>query len=152
MERWKHSSNYMGADYTEYFMLIDHNRDSGILAESNWHSAIKILNAKNAKYQIVRFSHWAVGWIEMILIHQSEQTAIDAGNEIERVLSEYAVLNDEDFSNREWDAISELADQICADIANLADNEKLRGWSGIDKMMTRQQICDVICNSGMVQV
>ena len=153
MEKWEHASNYMGESFTDYFVLLSHSRDSRILEESNWYSAIKILDEKKAEYQIIRSSHWLCGWVEMIIIHENNQDSIDIGNDILEQIEKYPVLDDSDFSDREWEAISELADQIQKDIENLDTGESLKGWGdGITRDMTRDQIIDEIQDSGMVEI
>ena len=122
MEKFGKPDNYAGEDFSDYYVAIGRNRDSDVLTESNWHSFIKIfednnieiLNAEDCDFPNlpnavlnVRQGHWTVGWIELILIPESNEKAVKLGNEIEEKLNCYPVLDEEDFSSREWESASE---------------------------------------------
>jgi len=56
---------------------------------------------------IVRESHWAVGWVEWIAIHESDTAALAEADEILCTLADYPVLDDMHYSDMEWEAIAE---------------------------------------------
>ena len=86
----------------DWFVLpIGTNRDADCLAESNWHSVIKSLGGESDTLEVHRFGHWAWGWFEIALLHPDRE---EEGNEIEECLLEYPVFDDEDYSNREYEA------------------------------------------------
>lgn len=104
MQRWKRPDYYMGADWPEYFVFLGRTRDSGLLDQSNFEVALRALGGESETVLVVRESHWAVGWIEWIAIHESDAAAIAAADEMECALSDYPILDESDFSEREFDA------------------------------------------------
>jgi hypothetical protein len=112
MEKWSRADNYIGETYYDYYVCLSRHRDSGLIEESNFWSALKALNGESDTVKIVRAKHWLCGWIEMILIHESDKVSVDKGNEIEESLEEYPILDDIDFSERISEKEAELFDQI----------------------------------------
>ena len=108
MERWKRASNYMGQEYPEYFVLLGRNRDSNLLDVSNFETAYQELqdaakagtiagetpDGEEVSYLIARSGHWACGWVELLLIHQSDARAVALGEKIEARLASYPVLDE----------------------------------------------------------
>jgi hypothetical protein len=101
MQKWSRSENYFGETYYDYYILLFRHRDSGLVEESNFQSALKMFNGESDTVKVIRFSHWLCGWIEMILIHESDKESIDKGNEIEKALESYPILDEDDFYERE---------------------------------------------------
>jgi len=118
MEKWSRSENYIGESYNDYYVLLSHHRDSGLVEESNFQSALKMLNGESDTVKVIRSSHWLCGWIEMILIHESDVKSVDKGNEIEKALDNYPILDDDDFYERESEKRDEYIEEIRKDIAN----------------------------------
>ena len=118
MQKWSRSENYIGETYNDYYVLLSRHRDSGLVEESNFQSALKMLNGESDTVKVIRFSHWLCGWIEVILIHESDKESIDKGNEIEKALESYPILDEEDFYERESERREEILEEIRKDIAN----------------------------------
>ena len=118
MQKWSRTENYIGETYNDYYVLLSRYRDSGLVEESNFWSALKALNGESDTVKIIRSKHWAVGWIEMILIHESDKVSVDKGNEIEESLGNYPILDEDDFYERESEKIDEYIEEIRKDIAN----------------------------------
>jgi len=118
MQKWSRSENYIGELYYDYYVLLSRCRDSGLVEESNFQSALKMLNGESDTVKVIRFSHWLCGWIEVILIHESDKESIDKGNEIEKALESYPILDEEDFYERESERREEILEEIRKDIAN----------------------------------
>ncbi len=118
MQKWSRSENYIGDSYNDYYVLLSRHRDSGLIEESNFYSALKALNGETDTVKIIRSSHWAVGWIEVILIHESDKVSVDKGNEIEESLESYPILDEDDFATKEGERSDELMEEIRKDIAN----------------------------------
>ena len=92
-------------DRQDWLVLpISRTRDSECLEESNFHCALAILGGESETAEVHRFSHWGPGWFEIILLHPGRESD---GEDIERSLEDYPVLDDEDLSGREWEAASE---------------------------------------------
>jgi hypothetical protein len=84
-------------------------RDSGSLDQSNFYTALEILGGESETVEVHRFGHWGPGWFEIILVHPDRESEID---EIEGSLENYPVLDDEDYSRREYDECCEYWDQM----------------------------------------
>ena len=112
MEKWSRTENYIGESYNDYYVLLSRHRDSGLVEESNFQSALKMLNGESDTVKIIRFRHWAVGWIEVILIHESDKESIDKGNEIEKALESYPILDEDAFGEMVTEKEAEMHDQI----------------------------------------
>lgn len=96
---------------------IGRNRESDCLQESNWHVALKKLGGENyddvddtGDVRIVRFGHWACGWIEHIFVRPNT-LAHKIAKKLESEIEDYPVLDENDLSERE----DEAADHIWRD-------------------------------------
>jgi hypothetical protein len=108
---WDSLSNYLGEiPEPEWLCVLTRNRDSECLTESNWRCALKQLGGEGDNVTIDRFGHWACGWWEALSVKAgSPQHRI--AQEITSALSDYPVLDEEDWSNLE----SEEADRVWQD-------------------------------------
>ena len=97
----------LGCDDRQDWLVLGliRTRDSGPLDESNFASALRILGDESETLEVHRFGHWGPGWFEIILLHPSRQ---GEGEEIERRLENYPVLDDDDFSEREYEAANDI--------------------------------------------
>lgn len=106
-------SNFMafdreGLDSIEgWFILLGRNRDSDLLAESNFACALESLGGEGEDVQVHRFGHWACGWYELLLVRPDTEACRKA-EEIESALSDYPVLDDSDFSEREMEEANRI--------------------------------------------
>lgn len=108
-------------DRDDWLMTFTRNRDSDLLAESNWDAALKILGGESDTVEIVRFDHWTCGWVDYVLVHPSRSAEVDA---INARLSDYPALDEDDFSTRESDAAYESwAEYGCREFAEAMQNE-----------------------------
>ena len=139
MEKWSRTENYIGESYFDYYVLLSRNRDSGLVEESNFQSALKMLNGESDTVKVIRASHWAVGWIEVILIHESDTKSVDKGNEIEESLESYPILDEDDFYERESERRDEILEEIKKDIAN-----ECGCWWNLSNNATDEEIYDVV--------
>ena len=88
---------------------VGQTRDSGPLPQSNFASAEKMLEEADPDcedHEKHSFNHWGPGWFE-ILIVRPESTCEHVATEIEAGLENYPVLDDEDFSEREYTDMEE---------------------------------------------
>lgn len=93
-------------DYQEWLVAGGHNRDSDDLGESNWHAtldALREIDPGSVDHYVVNFGHWAVGWVEIVLVRPDSAAAKEA-ERIEAALSDYPVLDESDFSEREYES------------------------------------------------
>ena len=89
---------------------VSRNRDSGILAESNWAVFGRILDELDPEHndhETHRFGHWANGWFELVIVRPGSSCATEAES-IEGALSDYPVLDEDDFSERETEAAQQV--------------------------------------------
>lgn len=90
----------------EWLVAGGHNRDSDDLGESNWDTTIACLaecDPDGKDHDVIRFGHWACGWVEIVLVRPDSAAAKEA-ERIEAALSDYPVLDESDFSEREYDS------------------------------------------------
>ena len=93
--------NYMGeTEFGALEVLMTRSRDSDLLTESNWDSALKSLGGESDNVVIHRFGHWACGWWEALCVKPGTEQYITAQN-IESSLADYPVLDEDDWSERE---------------------------------------------------
>jgi hypothetical protein len=85
-------------DQQDWFVVAGRNRDSCVLAESNFASALKRLGGESDTCQVCRFGHWACGWLEIVLLSPEREAE---GAAIENALADYPILDESDFSERE---------------------------------------------------
>lgn len=102
-QQWKWPRYYVGKDWRGYCVLISRTRDSGLLDQSNWESALEAMEGKPG-VEVTRFRHWGFGWGESIMV------AIDAPEEVLQeaesilcALADYPSLDDSRLSQMEYD-------------------------------------------------
>lgn len=124
LELWEHPGNYAGPSWDEYYCVAGHHRDSDPLTESNWPCWLKFMRdllgpeseiaqcafmgevdvTPSPGWVVVRESHFAVGWVECIRVHQdcdpAKLAAIDA--QLHK-LDGYPVMDEDHFSQLEDD-------------------------------------------------
>ncbi len=98
----------------DYLVIpVMHTRDSRPLDESNFATALDMLGGEDGEdVQVHRFGHWGPGWFEIVLINPLRDDLVKVGEEIEASLADYPALNDEDFSNREWEQVMMYWEQM----------------------------------------
>jgi len=89
-----------------YVIPAARNRDSGPLEESNFQTALQAVGGEGADVQVHRFGHWACGWFEIVIVRPATAAAERAA-ELEARLEDYPVLDEEDYSRREYERAAE---------------------------------------------
>lgn len=90
---------------------ITRDTSEGGLSYSNFQVALEMLNGESETVQVHRFGHWGPGWFEIIIVDpNSEQAQI--AHDIERALEDYPVLDEEDYSQRQWDTAQAYWDSM----------------------------------------
>lgn len=77
---------------------VGRSRDSSAIEESNFAVALAELGGESETVEVCRFSHWAVGWVEEILVHPQHAASIDS---LRKRLDDYPILDEQDCSERE---------------------------------------------------
>lgn len=124
MQKWKYAENYGGNDYSDYYVVIGRNRDSCLRTNHNYEEVWERLNdvqdeleeEDNTEYGWLigaNFGHWAVGWIELILVHESApQMLIDSAEDIIYDLDQYPILNEDEYYRKVYEAADEYWRQM----------------------------------------
>ncbi len=100
---------------------VSQSRDSGTLDQSNFASheaALKDVDPDGDDHETHRFGHWGPGWFEIILV-RAKSTAHTTAEDIASALSDYPVLDDEDFSEREYEEACEA--WLCTNLGDRVD-------------------------------
>lgn len=109
LERWKRPANYAGENWPDYFGSgVGQHRDSGALERSNFRCMLAALGGESETVIVVRESHWAVGWVEWIAIHESDSAALAKAEAIKERLEDYPVIDEHDYSNEEMEEANEV--------------------------------------------
>ncbi len=88
-------------DRDDWLVCIGRNRESDHADESNFACALKRLGGESDTVEVVRFGHWACGWVEHIFVHPSREADAQA---IVDAIDDYPILDEDDFSEREMNA------------------------------------------------
>ena len=95
-------NSYFG-DYDNFYVFLGRFRDSGNLEESNFCAALALLGGESNDVVIERTGHWAVGWVEHISINPCNADKVAIAENIMEKLADYPILDEEDYSNREFE-------------------------------------------------
>ncbi len=112
IKRWELPSDYFGAEWPDYYVFLAQHRDSDALTRSNFEVGLRELGGESETVFIVRERHWAVGWVEWIAIHKSDEAAIQAADEMLCAIEDYPVLSDEHFSELEYNEACEYWERM----------------------------------------
>jgi hypothetical protein len=81
--RWSKPPNYFGAAWPDYYSSsVGQSRDSDALERSNFECMLNALGGETETVIVVRETHWAVGWVEWIAIHESDDKALKIADDI----------------------------------------------------------------------
>jgi len=107
LNRWERPKHYFGAEWPEYYSAgVSRNRDSNCRERANFDAMIALLEGQ--EFEIVRESHFLVGWIEWIAIHQDDTEALKIADEAIGRLENYPVLDDYLHSEYEMEKANEV--------------------------------------------
>ena len=110
-KQWNRADNYCGEDYSNYIRVVGQCRDSDLLEQSNFQTALEMLGGEqDNKVIVVRSSHWAVGWVECILVSKKSKKHLKTALDIHNKLESYPVLDESDYYERESDKINSCHD------------------------------------------
>ncbi|MDE2022560.1 MAG: hypothetical protein KGI71_06655 [Patescibacteria group bacterium] len=115
-QAWKHPDSYGGFSPEGDYLIVSQHRDSDALTRSNYRSVMRILEgesydsghsgelaADRPPVYDWRARHWAVGWIEYIMVRaDAPETTLIAAAEILAALADYPVVDESDYSELEF--------------------------------------------------
>lgn len=121
LKKWVHPECYLGETYYDYYVFLGRHRDSDLLTNSNFEVGLKQLQAVqspngdpegNDTVYVARASHDLVGWVEIILVHESDTAALKRAEELLGDLDGYPVLDEDAWSQREDEYVQEYWDGL----------------------------------------
>lgn len=125
LKLWTIPESWYGKHWEGYYVFLGKYRDSDILTECNYDVAYSRIESLNTEFDgnntivKVRESHWAVGWIEWIAIHESNIPALKLADSIQDKLNDYPILDEEKHTeleekeaNRIWKECYRTKDRI----------------------------------------
>lgn len=115
LDSWDNYSG--GMKYPDWIVSVGRNRDSEILDESNFESALEMLGGESKNVVVERFGHWGCGWFELILVNPKCKKLVKVAYEIKQALNNYHILDGSDYSERETEYQSEYAKSNKKDLA-----------------------------------
>lgn len=101
LQLWERPEYYIGAQWPDYYVFLGQHRDSDTLARSNFECGLKAIGGESASVVVARASHWAVGWVEVILIHRRAGRALRKADELALRLQDYPVIDEAHWSSLE---------------------------------------------------
>lgn len=117
LKKWQLPSDYIGAEWNEYFVFLAQTRDSDALTRSNFRVALKRLGGKTGEATgdcfskpkidgkrdvlVIREGHWACGWVEWIAIHESNSRGLDLARKMLKEIDDYPSLDEQDWTELE---------------------------------------------------
>ena len=108
---WDSAANYSGEDLSDFYLApIHRTRDtSDCLTLSNFRVIEAELDklAEHEDTGVTRIGHWACGWYEIYLVHESDSAALQCADEWACSLADYPVADEDDMSELETEAESE---------------------------------------------
>lgn len=124
LKRWTRPQCYAGAEWPDYYSAgVGQSRDSGALERSNFAAMLDAIGGEQAHetledpndegaalslVRVVRESHWAVGWVEWIAIHESATEALQIADKLKGKLENYPVLDEEHYCQLETEEANEV--------------------------------------------
>jgi hypothetical protein len=136
---WHKEPNYIGPQWHHYAVVAVRHRDSDLLERHNFDTASTYLNRfkdrpatdyTQSAYEaedreelkaclVVRNAHWAVGWIEFLMVDAHDYDATIAGATIVEDRDDYPILDEDGYIEEEDKAIAEAW-------SDLSDSERER--------------------------
>ena len=137
LTKWKKASNFAGADLSNYYVGLGRSRDSGLLTNSNFEVLLDRLGGESpidsenpeAEQMVMvgHFSHWASGWVEQILVHESATDKLEILQAAAEEMDAYPVLDESHYSDAqseyESDTFAIYAKDFVDEIVNFLDIE-----------------------------
>ncbi len=135
-------SNYIGDDWAGWLCGPSKSRDADLMALSNFDAALDMLGGElDGQVEIRSCSHWACGWFDQIMVKANSSKAKQLF-EIKKLLDEYPLLDDSDYSGRQYEAAVEYANQEADSVA-----ETLCNLFGLPKELAETQEMLDLCRA-----
>ncbi len=113
---WQHPSDYGGYSPDGHYVILSQNRESLLLDRHNYQTAFDMLLEVSDDEKHVwdwRANHWAVGWVEYLMVaHDAPDEVLIAAAEIIAALSDYPILDEDGYSEAEYEAAGDYWEQM----------------------------------------
>lgn len=133
LQLWERADNYLGADLSDYYVIYGQHRDSPYITKSNMEVALKRLGGeKEPNVIIARFGHWAVGWVEQLLVHKNaSQEILDIAYGIVNDIEEYPILDECHYDELISGPQNDMYNEIKKDLQESKEDgeERCRYWN-----------------------
>jgi len=142
LEKWQCADNYLGEDLKDYYIVCGQHRDSEYYQQSNFIIATQRLGGEHDPEVIIaRFGHWAVGWVENLLVHENAKDKVDIALEIVNDIEDGVVLDFDHYSELKSDEVYKLIDEMKSDIVE--GNAKYWSNYGVTGEETDGELWDI---------
>lgn len=94
-----------------WFVVIGKNRDSPIIDEVNFDTALDRLGGESETVRVINLGHWLCGWVELVI---ADPVHVEEIQKIKSDLADYPLLDEEEYSRRQDEAITKFWDE-CSD-------------------------------------
>lgn len=84
---------YFG-DRPDWLIAYAQHRDSDTITRTNWAAFIDALGGESDTVAIERSSHWAVGWVEYLVINPDDTEKVKIAEELRERIETYPVLDE----------------------------------------------------------
>lgn len=109
LKRWTLPDSYFGDVWPDYYSAgFGQSRDSDALERSNFRVALAEIGGESETVIVVRESHWAVGWVEWVAVHESDSKSLEIASRLAGKVENYPILDEEDFSTLEQEDANEV--------------------------------------------
>lgn len=109
-------------EHGDWLLAYGTNREADSLTRSNFASLLKLLGGESDTVAVERENHWAVGWVEYILIDPSDTVRVAIADKALDDLRDYPVLDEMHWSDLESDEFFDLAK---------GELQRYEGWEAV---------------------
>jgi hypothetical protein len=116
---WDSFKNFAGDHREGWVQGVSRSRDSEIDAESNFEAMLENLGGeKEGIVEVVRFGHWAVGWVEHIHVStKAPPETLMKMMEMMNALIDYPLLDEDDYYERQREQYEDYAEGAKKELA-----------------------------------
>ena len=116
-DAFRQSAAYWG-EHGDWFIVAAQHRDSDSLTRSNFAVMLKTLGGESDSVAVERATHWAVGWVEYLIVRPDQRQALRAAIYAHSSVSDYPVLDETHWSDLEYAEAWEWAERELGEFEN----------------------------------
>lgn len=117
--KWEMPPYYFGSRWDGWYEVIGKHRDSNILDTLNFDLILDELEKTEKdigngfpSVLVWRANHFAYGWVDTIMVHESDEETLKIADEIMCALSNYPVFNDDKYEEAVESAAVKLWEEM----------------------------------------